>query len=91
MVTGNVVEELVHWGRAVSEGNAKAAGEHLRQFYHLGATLVASKEFQAAWRVKRHKPLEPAQLDDACDLLTMIAEVEADQLAEHGKARSAGD
>jgi hypothetical protein len=85
MVTCNVVAELVQWGRATTEGDAEAAARHLRQFYHLSATLVASKEFQAAWQAKRQKPLEPALIEEACDLLAVIAQFEADQIAAYGK------
>jgi hypothetical protein len=86
MVTGRAIDELVRWGQAASRGDFDSSEQHLRQFYHLGAALTASKEFQAVWRNKRHEALEPAKLQDACDLLEMIACVESDQLGTLSKA-----
>jgi hypothetical protein len=85
MVTGSAIVELVCWGQAASKGEFEGSERHLRQFYHLGAALVASKEFQAAWQSKQNEPLAPAKLQDTCDLLQMIAEVEANQTATLGK------
>jgi len=80
MVTGKAIAELVCWGQAASKGDPELSEKHLRQFYHLGASLIASKEFQAAWQSKQNEPLAPAKLQVTCDLLEMIAEVEASQV-----------
>jgi len=86
MVTDRAIVELVRWGQAASEGEFEAADGHIRRFYHFGATLVASKEFQAAWQAGGHKPLSPAQLDNVCELLGVIARVEANQVSTYGRA-----
>jgi hypothetical protein len=81
MVTGNAIAELIRWGQAASDGHFEQSERHLRQFYHLGAALTASKEFQAAWRARRNASLAPGTLEDVCHLLEMIAKVESDQAA----------
>jgi hypothetical protein len=86
MVTGKAIAELVRWGEAAAEGDSATAERHLRQFYHLGASLVASKEFQAAWRSKWNEPLASGRLQDACNLLETIAGVESNQVATWGKS-----
>jgi hypothetical protein len=86
MVTDNAIAELIRWGQAAFEGDFGVSEKHLRQFYHLGAALVASKEFQLAWRSKWQEQLAPGKLQDACHLLEMIADVEAAQRAALGTA-----
>ena len=86
MDTHKAIAELARWAAAAATGNSNEAQQRLRQFYHVGSSLVASKEFQAHWQARHHARLEPAQLEDACKLLGAIAEVESIQLALIGKA-----
>jgi hypothetical protein len=47
MCTNKVITELGNWAHLVCNGKGELADQHLHAFYHLGASLVASKEFQA--------------------------------------------
>jgi hypothetical protein len=86
MDTHKAIAELARWAGAACEGNAEAAERHLRQFYHVGAALLASKEFQASWLATQKTRLEPSQLEQTCALLSAIADVEASQVVLHGRA-----
>ncbi len=88
MITDRVIKELLAWSQAAVQGDAAAARTHLQQFYHLGSSLVASKEFQAWWQKSAPGPLQPGQLDLSCKLLTAIADVEADQVQKYGATPS---
>jgi hypothetical protein len=84
MDTHKALAELARFAGAAAQGNSSDAGQHVRQFYHLGSSLVASKEFQSRWQAKHRGRLEPQLLDDACRLLLAIAEAEAAQIAMNG-------
>ncbi len=66
MDTHKAIAELARWAGAACQGNAASAEQHLQQFYHIGAALVASKEFQASWLATQKIRLDPRQLEDAC-------------------------
>ena len=86
MVTSRAIAELDRWAEAAQAAALDDSEKHLRQFYHLGAALVASKEFQSAWQSAGHRSLAPSQLTDTCELLRIMAQVEADQVAAYGLA-----
>ena len=86
VATNKAIAELGRWAVASNDGDAEAAESHLQQFYHIGSSLLASKEFQLHWREKQHERLEPEHFELLCKMLTSIAEVEADQVQKFGKA-----
>ena len=88
MITNKAIAELERWATAASEGNVAAAEDHLQQFYHIGAALLAAKDFQAGWLAAHKTRLDPHQLEDTCALLSAIAEAEANQVMLHGRACS---
>jgi len=80
VATNQAITELGRWAVASSEGDSAAAEAHLQQFYHIGSSLLASKEFQSFWR------LEPEHFELLCKVLTSIADIEAGQVQKFGKA-----
>jgi hypothetical protein len=86
VATNLAIAELGRWAVASSEGDSAAAEAHLQQFYHIGSSLLASKEFQSFWRQKESQRLEPEHFELLCKVLTSIADVEAGQVKKYGKA-----
>jgi hypothetical protein len=86
MDTHKAIAELAGWAATAANGDAERAEQHVQQFYHIGSSLIASKEFQSLWKAKYHARLEPGQLDEMCNMLAAIADVEASQVAMHGRA-----
>jgi hypothetical protein len=80
MFTNKAIEELGLWAEAAAEGRAEAARGHLRNFYHVGAALFASKEFQSSWNKPGRASCEPAQLESVCRVLAVIAEIETNEV-----------
>ena len=85
MDTHKAIAELSHWAEAAANGKLDEAAHHARQFYHIGSSLAASKEFQAAWRARHGLRLEPERIEEAYKLLSLIAQLEASQLSLSGK------
>ena len=81
MDTKKFARELLQWTEQLCDGDVNAAEPHLDRVYHFGASLVASKEFQALWTEQRKELLEPKVLEDLCAFLRTIAAAEAQQLA----------
>jgi hypothetical protein len=86
MITNKAIAALEKWAIAAHEGDRAAASEFLRQFYHAGAALVASPEFQRQWIANNSTALSSEHLDGVCKLLDMIAAVEASQVQSYGRA-----
>ena len=79
MDTGKFLIDLERWTEQLQEGDANRAERHLDQVYHLGASLVASKEFQAVWAERRQQPLGHTVLEDFCEFLRTVARAETQQ------------
>jgi hypothetical protein len=86
VATNQAIAELGRWAVASNDGDLPAAEAHLQQFYHIGSSLLASKEFQSQWREKEGARLEPEALELLCKILTAVAAVEAGQVKMYGKA-----
>jgi hypothetical protein len=80
MITNQAVKELADWAEAIKQRNGESAGDHLQQFRHLGASLIASKEFQKHFKEQHECRIEPEELECFCRFLATIAEVEAGEL-----------
>jgi hypothetical protein len=83
MVTNKVIEELIGWAEAVKSCDLEKAGGQLQQFRHLGASLIASKEFQQGFEDKHGCRIEPRDLACFCQFLDEIAQIEAHQIKSY--------
>ena len=88
MKTNKAIEEMSRWATSAIRGDRSAAEEHLRAFYHLGASFVASGEFQGHWKQSKETRFDPEHLDSVCKFLATIAEIEAHQIDRYGPAKS---
>ena len=91
MKTNRAIEEMSRWARSAIRGDRSAATEHLRAFYHLGASFVANNEFQGEWKRDRATRLDPEHLECVCKFLETIAEIEASQVDQYGPAEAVAD
>lgn len=80
MITNQAVEELASWAATIKQWRRDEARGHLQQFRHLGASLVASKEFQNHFQEEHDCRIEPAEFECLCKFLATIAEVEAGEI-----------
>jgi hypothetical protein len=85
MVTKKAVEELAEWAAAAIQGDRALAQDHLQQFRHLGASLIASKEFQNYFEQHHGCTIEPNELECFCTFLAAIANLEAGQIEQYGR------
>jgi hypothetical protein len=87
MITNQAIEEMGHWATAAQQGRFDDAKTHVQKLYHLGASFIASHEFQNVWEKAHGERLEPPALDCFCKFLNAIAEIEANQLQAQGHAK----
>lgn len=87
MITNQAIEEMGHWATAAQQGRFEDAKTHVQELYHLGASFIASHEFQEVWEKAHGERLEPSALDCFCKFLNTIAEIEANQLQAQGHAK----
>jgi hypothetical protein len=85
MFTKKAVAELADWAAAAAQGNRELAQDHLQQFRHLGASLIASKEFQRHFEQQHGCKVEPDELECFCKFLGAISNIEADQIEQYGR------
>jgi hypothetical protein len=71
MITNKAIGELADWAGSALRGDAASADAHRRRFYHIGASLVALREFQLRWQQNHHTRLETT------------ARIEAEQIKRH--------
>lgn len=79
MDTRKFLVELERWTEHLQQGDVNRAEQHLDTVYHLGASLVASKEFQAVWAERRKTRLEPTLLEDFREFLRAVTRAEVQQ------------
>lgn len=66
------VGELNSWSKAVQASDLKAADRHLSQLYHLGASLVASKELQKIAMDEWHHPIDQQVIESLRQFLALV-------------------
>jgi hypothetical protein len=87
MVTHKALGELATWARAASEGHGEEAKQHLINFRHLGAAFLASDEFHAGCRRLHGREFDFGELEQMCQILDAIANIEVLQVEKYGMAQ----
>jgi hypothetical protein len=86
MVTNKALTELEYWAREAGLGNGDAAKQHLEAFYHIGAGLINSPEFQERCKELFWQSFAPDDLKHTCEILDAIANIECLQVQKYGPA-----
>jgi len=82
MITKRGLDELKQWLEAAHAGRGDDAKQHLMQFYHIGASFIASEEFQQRCLSLFNVRFTQTDLERTCHLLDVIASVEVHQVKE---------
>ena len=77
------VGEVQLWSKAVQAGDMATAERHLTQLYHLGASLVASKEFQGLSMDRWSRPVEQQVLENMRQFLGLVQAASAAEKASN--------
>lgn len=91
MVTNKALTELEKWAREACQGKGDGAKQHLEAFYHVGAGLIASAEFQERCKQMYSKTFRPDELKHTCEILDAIANVECRQVEQYGTAADSSE
>ncbi len=86
MLTNKAIEQIAAWAEAAAHGDPSTASQHLREFYHRGAALTSSPEFQKHWRARHGSTCDWQPFDHLCQFLETIAAIEAQQVRTFGRA-----
>ena len=86
MFTNKAIAKLRDWACAAQEGNGALAKQHLEEFSHLGASLLASAEFQQHCQDLYGHGFAPDDAECACKLLDAVASTEVHQVEVYGQA-----
>lgn len=86
MFTNKAIEHFKAWAAAAKAGETQDAAAHLREFYHVGASLLASAEFREEFRRQTGHAIESEHLQHFCQFLELMAAIEGRQVRQFGRA-----